>query len=94
MQPLKNIIISPLQSEKALARRSAANQYLFRVSPAANKSEIKKAIETRFEVKVLSVNTLNSQGKLKQTRGKIGRRPAWKKAVVRLQQGDAIKELE
>jgi large subunit ribosomal protein L23 len=94
MKALKDIVVSPLLSEKSLAQRALANQYLFRVSPTANKSEIKKAIEERFQVKVVSVNTSNSLGKLKNQRGRIGRRPSWKKAVVRLQQGDAIKELE
>jgi large subunit ribosomal protein L23 len=67
---------------------------VFRVSPSANKSEIKKAIEQRFEVKVESVNTLNMLGKVKQVRGIAGRRAAWKKAVISLKQGDTIKELE
>ena len=67
---------------------------MFRVSPSANKAEIKKAIEKRFEVKVESVNTQNMQGKIKQVRGIPGRRAAWKKAVIRLKQGETIKELE
>ena len=94
MKPLKDIIGIPLLSEKSLERRASANQYVFRVSPSANKSEIKKAIETRFEVKVESVNTLNMMGKVKQVRGILGRRAAWKKAIVKLKQGDTIKELE
>ena len=94
MKPLKDVIGIPLLSEKSLGRRADANQYVFRVSPSANKSEIKKAIETRFEVKVDSVNTLNMQGKIKSVRGIPGRRAAWKKAVVRLKQGETIKELE
>ncbi|MCD6024415.1 MAG: RplW [Fibrobacteria bacterium] len=94
MKPLKDIIGIPLLSEKSLERRASANQYVFRVSPSANKSEIKKAIETRFEVKVESVNTLNMMGKVKQVRGIPGRRAAWKKAIVKLKQGDTIKELE
>jgi large subunit ribosomal protein L23 len=94
MKALKDVIGIPLQSEKSLGLRAEANQYVFRVSPSANKSEIKKAIETRFEVKVDSVNTLNMQGKIKSVRGIPGRRAAWKKAVVRLKQGDSIKELE
>jgi len=67
---------------------------VFRVPPSANKSDIKEAIEARFDVKVLSVNTLNAQGKIKSVRGVPGRRAAWKKAVIRLQSGDVIKELE
>lgn len=94
MKPLKDIIGVPLMSEKSLVQRTAANQYVFRVSPTANKSEIKKAIETRFDVKVESVNTLNMTGKVKQMRGIPGRRAAWKKAVIRLKQGESIKELE
>jgi large subunit ribosomal protein L23 len=94
MKPLKDVIGIPLLSEKSLERRASANQYVFRVSPSANKSEIKKAIETRFEVKVESVNTLNMMGKVKQVRGIPGRRAAWKKAIVKLKQGDTIKELE
>lgn len=94
MKPLKDIIGIPLFSEKALVQRTGANQYVFRVSPTANKSEIKKAIEQRFEVKVESVNTLNMLGKVKQVRGIAGRRAAWKKAVISLQQGETIKELE
>jgi large subunit ribosomal protein L23 len=94
MKPLKDVIGIPLLSEKSLGQRAAANQYVFRVSPSANKSEIKKAIEQRFEVKVESVNTQNMQGKVKQVRGIPGRRAAWKKAVIRLKQGETIKELE
>ena len=94
MKPLKDVLAFPLLSEKALQRRASANQYVFRVTPPSNKAEIKQAIERRFEVKVVSVNTLNAQGKIKSVRGIPGRRPAWKKAVVRLQQGDVIKELE
>jgi large subunit ribosomal protein L23 len=94
MKPLKDVIGIPLLSEKSLELRTSTNQYVFRVSPSANKSEIKKAIETRFEVKVESVNTLNMMGKVKQVRGILGRRAAWKKAIVKLKQGDIIKELE
>ncbi len=94
MKPLKDVLSFPLLSEKAIQRRASANQYVFRVLPSSNKAEIKKAVENRFQVKVLSVNTLNAQGKIKSVRGVPGRRPAWKKAVIRLQQGDVIKELE
>lgn len=94
MKPLKDVIGIPLLSEKSLGQRTDANQYVFRVSPSANKSEIKKAIEQRFEVKVESVNTQNMLGKVKQVRGIPGRRAAWKKAVIRLKQGEIIKELE
>lgn len=90
----KDIIDFPWMTEKSTAMRANANVYVFKVKPSANKIEIKKAIEERFQVKVSSVNTINVQGKIKRTRGIEGRRPAWKKAVVRLQDGDAIKEIE
>ena len=94
MKPIKDIIDFPWMTEKSTAMRMTANQYVFKVKPAANKIEIKQAIEARFQVKVESVNTINVDGKIKRTRGIAGRRPAWKKAVVRLRSGDAIKEIE
>jgi large subunit ribosomal protein L23 len=94
MKATKDILDFPWMTEKSTAIRSTANQYVFKVKTSANKIEIKQAIEARFQVKVLSVNTVNVQGKLKRTRGILGRRSNWKKAVVRLQEGDTIKELE
>ena len=94
MKSIKDVLTRPILSEKSLAGRALANQYVFRVPPSANKSDIKEAIEARFDVKVVSVNTLNAAGKIKQVRGIPGRRAAWKKAVIRLQSGDVIKELE
>lgn len=94
MKATKDILDFPWMTEKSTAIRSTANQYVFKVKPSANKIEIKQAIEARFQVKVLSVNTVNVQGKLKRTRGVLGRRNDWKKAIVRLQEGDTIKELE
>ena len=94
MKPIKNIIDFPWMTEKSTAMRMTANVYVFKVKPSANKIEIRKAIEMRFQVAVESVNTINVLGKLKRTRGVLGRRPAWKKAVVRLRDGDAIKEIE
>lgn len=94
MKPIKDILDFPWMTEKSTAMRLAANQYVFKVKPSANKIEIKQAVEARFQVKVVSVNTINVDGKIKRTRGVPGRRPAWKKAVVRLKEGDAIKEIE
>ncbi len=94
MKAVKDVLSRPILSEKSLASRTLANQYVFRVPPSANKADIKKAIEERFEVKVVSVNTSNLDGKIKSVRGIPGRRAAWKKAVIRLQSGDVIKELE
>ena len=94
MKAIKDILDFPWMTEKSTAIRATSNQYIFKVKPSANKIEIKQAIEARFQVKVLSVNTINVQGKVKRTRGILGRRKDWKKAIVRLREGDSIKELE
>lgn len=94
MKPIKDILVRPLLSEKTTALRGLSNQYAFEVTVSANKIEIKKAVEARFQVKVQSVQTLNVIGKVKRTRGIEGRRANWKKALVRLREGDTIKELE
>jgi large subunit ribosomal protein L23 len=94
MKATKDILDFPWMTEKSTAIRMTANQYVFKVKPSANKIEIKQAIEARFQVRVESVNTINVQGKLKRTRGILGRRNDWKKAVIRLVEGDAIKEIE
>ena len=94
MKPIKDILEFPFMTEKSTAMRMTGNKYVFKVKTDANKVEIKKAIETRFQVKVESVNTINMAGKIKRTRGALGRRPAWKKAVIRLRDGDTIKEIE
>ena len=94
MKATKDILDFPWMTEKSTAIRSNANCYVFKVKPSATKIEIKQAIEARFQVRVESVNTINVQGKLKRTRGIEGRRNDWKKAVIRLVEGDAIKEIE
>ncbi len=94
MKATKDILDFPWMTEKTTAIRTTTNAYVFKVKTTANKIEIKQAIEARFQVRVESVNTINVQGKVKRTRGIEGRRNAWKKAVIRLVEGDAIKEIE
>ena len=86
------ILIGPLLTEKAGEGQGMAKpQYTFRVAVSSNKVEIRKAIETAFKVKVLSVNTIVSKGKRKRLRtAKFGRRPDTKKAVVTLAAGQSI----
>ncbi len=69
---------------------SQYNYYVFKVSPKSNKSEIKQAIEKLFNVKVLSVNTLNQEGKVKKFRNRPGKRANFKKAFVKLAEGNTI----
>ena len=79
-----DIIKRPIITEQSMAETDI-KKYVFEVAKDANKIEIAKAIEEIFGVKVAKVNTLNVQGKLKQTgRFPEGRRPSWKKAMVTL----------
>jgi large subunit ribosomal protein L23 len=87
----RDIIIRPVVSEKSYAAFDE-NVYTFVVAPDANKIEIKHAIEEIFGVSVTNVNTLNRKGKRKRNRrsGAFGTRPASKRAVVSLAEGDRI----
>lgn len=89
---LSHIIKAPVLTEEAILSTERANKYTFKVDPKANKGQIRAAVERHFNVKVLSVNTMNYQGKLsgRRSRGVAGRRASWKKAVVTLREGDAI----
>ncbi|MCX7869302.1 MAG: 50S ribosomal protein L23 [Terrimicrobiaceae bacterium] len=80
-----------LLTEKATLLSEKHNQYVFRVSPRANKLEIKRAIEGLFKKTVIRVNTANYAGKKKRERtAAFGRRPHWKKAIVTLKAGEKI----
>ena len=82
-------ILSPLVTEKATAL-SERNQVVFKVALDATKPEIKAAVEGLFGVKVLAVNTIVVKGKTKRFRGREGQRSDWKKAMVRLAEGQSI----
>ena len=69
---------------------SASNQYVFKVRTDSNKREIRAAVELMFGVKVESVTTLNIKGKKKVFKGKVGQRIDWKKAVVKVSEGQMI----
>jgi len=93
-RPVHEIIIRPLVTEKGMLARENHNQFLFKVNPAATKPEIARAVEKAFSVKVVEVRTVNVLGK-KKRRGRLtGRKPDWKKAIVRLAAGDNIKYFE
>ena len=87
---LMKVLLSPHVSEKTTRVAEQGNQIVFKVLPSATKSEIKKAVELMFEVKVDSVRTLNNKGKLKRFGQSIGRRKDWKKAYVTLAEGQDI----
>lgn len=86
---LLKVLEGPHISEKA-ALLNQDNQYVFRVSRDASKLEIRKAVEKLFEVEVENVQVLNTPGKNKGFRMIAGRRPGYKKAYVRLAEGQSI----
>ena len=85
----RDVLISPVISEKSYALLDD-NKYTFIVSPDANKTQIKIAVEQVFGVKVTSVNTLNRQGKVMRTKYGFGKRANTKRAIVSLADGDRI----
>ena len=84
------VLVGPHVSEKAAIVADNANQYVFKVAIDATKSEIKKSVEQLFKVKVENVNTLKVKGKVKRNRYGFSTKPTWKKAYVRLEQGQDI----
>ena len=89
MNDYRDVLIAPVVSEKSYGMLDE-NKYTFLVAPSANKTEIKIAVEKIFGVKVLSVNTLNRQGKRKRTRIGFGKRNDTKRAIVSVAAGDRI----
>ena len=86
-----DIIIKPVVTERSM-ENIESKRYTFKVDTRANKSEIKKAVETIFGVKVKQVNTMNITGKKKRMGANVGKRPDWKKAIVTLTEDS--KEIE
>jgi large subunit ribosomal protein L23 len=89
MKP-SDIIKRPIALTEKASRLKESNQVVFEVALAANKIEIKSAVESLFSVKVTDVNTLVQRGKVKRVGARMGKRPNWKKAVVTLRAGDDI----
>jgi len=87
------IVLKPMISEKSTRMQETANQVVFRVAKDANKIEIRNAIEHLFGVKVLSVKTQRTPTRWRRVGRNVGRRPSWKKAIVRLREGDRIEGL-
>lgn len=90
MRPLHQIIRKPLISEKSNLLKEAQNVVSFEVGRNANKIEIKAAVEQAFDVKVLSVKTVQCRGKVKRVGVNLGQRNNWKKAYVTLAEGSNI----
>ena len=84
------ILARPLVTEKNHVLQEAENKYVFEVARDVNKLEIKRAVEEIFDVQGESVRTLRVKGKVKRLGRFEGRRPDWKKAIVKLADGDII----
>jgi len=85
-----DIVVRPIITEKSSLIKDAGNQYVFEVQRDANKIEIRKAVEKLFKVKVVSVHISNIEGKNKRVGRFVGKRPDWKKAIVKLNPKDKI----
>jgi large subunit ribosomal protein L23 len=87
---LYSIIRAPRVSEKTARLQEVSNQYVFEVATDATKADVKSAVESLFNVTVESVNVMNVKGKNKTFRNRAGRRGDWRKAYVRLADGQSI----
>ena len=89
-----DIIQAPIITEKTMSLKENFIKYTFKVAKTANKVEIKKAVEEIFKVKVLSVNTINVLPKRKRVGNHEGYKPAYKKAICKLADGNKIDAFE
>ena len=88
-----DVIIRPLITEKATIL-AGDSKYAFEVDVRANKPQVKNAVQTAFNVKVLKVNTMNVRGKRSRVGARTKKAPDWKKAIVTLAEGDTIQIFE
>ena len=83
-----------LTTEKSAILKENEHKYVFRVERHATKHQIRSAVESAFGVKVKDVRTMVMPGKSKRTRYKLGKTPRWKKAIVKLEEGQVISDFE
>lgn len=89
-EKILSVLRAPHISEKTARVQELSNQYVFEVSETATKADVKAAVEALFEVKVEDVNLLTVKGKRKTFRFRAGRRGDWRKAYVKLAEGQSI----
>ena len=94
MPTLHRTIVRPIITEKSSAAYQDRGEYTFEVHPDATKPQIRLAIEKLFGVHVTGVWTSNHRGKEKRMGRTVGRKPHWKKAIVKLREGDSIEIFE
>lgn len=85
---IQEVIRRPLITEKSTVQRDASNTIAFEVDPRANRIDVKRAVEAQFKVKVAEVRIARVHGKVRRQGRFEGRRPDWKKAFVRLAEGE------
>lgn len=86
----QDVVIRPLITEKTLRLAERDNSYTFQVTRSANKVQVRDAIERIFGVAVLAVRTQNFMGKLRRVGRSVGSTSPWKKAVIKVKEGDTI----
>jgi len=89
-----DIVLRPIVTEKSSLAKETSNQYAFEVARDANKIEIAKAVERLFKVKVLAVRVINMEGKKRRLGKHSGKRPDWRKAIVKIGPKDKISFFE
>ena len=94
MATLYQVLKRPLVTEKTTSQLQSASEYAFEVAPTANKVEIAAAVEAFYGVKVADVRTLVVRGKIKRHGRHTGKRKNWKKAYVRLAEGESLNVYE
>ncbi len=90
MRKYYDIIIEPIITEKSNTQKEEAQQVTFKVPLWATKIQIREAVEKVFEKKVLDVKTIKVKGKVKRLGRHFGKRPDWKKAIIKLKPGERI----
>jgi large subunit ribosomal protein L23 len=90
MRSPRQVIVRPVVTERSTTLGDELDAFTFIVAEDANKIEIKRAIEELFDVKVKSVNTMRYRGKLRRVGRSTGRRASFKKAIVKLVEGERI----
>jgi large subunit ribosomal protein L23 len=91
---IHDVIQRPLVTEKSTLGREERNEVAFAVDPRASKHDVRRAVEELFSVRVADVRTMRMPRKTRRVGRFIGNRPEWKKAIVRLAEGQSIEFFE
>ncbi len=94
MMDFYQVLKRPLVSEKSTKQKEQSNQIVFEVDRRANKVLVRNAVENIFKVQVMDVQVVNVKGKERRLGRNVGRKPDWKKAIVRLAPGENIEFFE